>query len=321
LDSRYSDAYYIDLRAAEFRDQRKDAWAIEVHVDKFIDERNVLMLETKHKAAVTENIRKETEALRLEGEKLQAQRKLEYQLRFLTQKCKDIAEERDALLLESRTIATDRDILRKDRASLIVKIKNLHAQLKDAALLEEQLQVERKQCEDIAKERDSFKLRSQIAELDKHFIGTVMETLKCEAEELRTKIKDYAQLEEQLKTVREQCEKIKRERNAFMLRAQQIAESRENIKIERDALAIETEDLRTKIKNVELLEMELNDARLHCDNIKKERDFYKLKSRETAGNIEATREDIDALKLENEESRSQCKNGALLEKQVKTVSQ
>jgi hypothetical protein len=67
------------------------------------------------------------------------------------------------------------------------------------------------------------------------------------------------------------------------------------------------------------LENELNAAKLHGINIKKGRDLYKLKTGWAAGNGEAFGEDVDGLKLEKEELRSQCKNCTVQEKQLKTV--
>jgi hypothetical protein len=54
------------------------------------------------------------------------------------------------------------------------------------------------------------------------------------------------------------------------------------MKFERDALKLEKEKLRAKIKDADLLEKELNAAKLHGINIKK------LKTQWAAGNGEAS---------------------------------
>ncbi|PNF39344.1 hypothetical protein B7P43_G01511, partial [Cryptotermes secundus] len=59
----------LELEAAGLRDQRKAAWALEEHVNKVTDERNVPILGAKFKPAVTENINKGRDALKLETEK------------------------------------------------------------------------------------------------------------------------------------------------------------------------------------------------------------------------------------------------------------
>lgn len=291
-----------DSQKLELRDPRRDAWAQEKCVKKF-----------------TEN----EDELRLETEKQLAQCKgcgtLENELNGLMQECKDMRQERDHLLSEVRIMAANRDTIKRDRDALKLEKNNLEAQHEKAALLEEQLNKERVQCDHIAKERDSFKLKSQRSGVNFKAMSKVMETLKVEAEELRAQCKQYALLQKQLNAAQQQCENVKIERIAFVLRAQQLAESRETMKVESDALKRETENLKAKIKETDLLQEQLNTANRLCDNMKRERDYLKLQARWAAGNRKAMTEDIHTLKLEIEQLRAQCKNNAVLEKQLQTV--
>jgi hypothetical protein len=52
-----------------------------------------------------------------------------------------------------------------------------------------------------------------------------MDALKLETQNLRGHIKDAALLEEQLNTVRAECDEIKKQRDSFMLQAQRKEEN------------------------------------------------------------------------------------------------
>jgi hypothetical protein len=177
------------------------------------------------------------------------------------------------------------------------------------------------QCDNIAKERETLKLRFRRAEANSKATKKVMEALKDKREEILAQLKEYSSLEMELDTLKQQRENIKKQRNASILRAQKTAKCVEKMKFERYNLKGETENLRAKIKDVELLESQVNAARLLCDNIEKERNFYKLKARQAEVNRDSLRKDIYALKLEIERLRAQCKKDALLEKQLKTETQ
>jgi chromosome segregation ATPase len=291
-----------DSQNLELRDPHSDAWAVEKYVNKFMEDEYELELET---------------------EELLAQCKgcdtLENELNALMQRCKDMTQERDHLLSEVRIMAANRNTIKRDRDALKLEKNNLEAQRQKAALLEEQLSKERVQCDHIAKERDSLKLKSRRSGENFKAMSKVMETLKVKSEELRAQCKQYAQLQRQLNTAQQQCENVKKERIAFVLRAERLAESRETMKVESDALKRATENLKAKIKETDLLEEQLNTAKRLCDNMKRERDYLKLQVRWAAGNRRAMAEDIHTLKHEIEQLRAQCKNNAALEKQLETV--
>jgi hypothetical protein len=344
----------LTLEVEELRDHIRSVWVLKEHVDKVTKERDVLISEAEHEAAIIENLKKERDALRHETEKLRAQceesGKLEDRLNSLIQTCKDIAEERDALLLKAQIKPADKDTLNKVRDALKLETQNLLDQREANALLEDQLNVARMQCDEIAKERDSLKLRYRRSEEDfnaarkfteclkveteklraqlngyallkeeidaeilqrdviakerdsskikylrsesnSKAVREVMEALKIETEEIRAKLKNSSVLQKQLNSARQQYGKLKKERNVYELRAQQIVENREDVKIERDALKLEAENFRARVKHANLLEKQIKAVRLQCDNIKTEIDLYKLKS-DRQQRIETLREKI-----------------------------
>jgi chromosome segregation ATPase len=313
------------LEEEDLRDQFRDAWALKEDVDKVTEEGGAVTLEAQINAEITGQINKENEALKLKTKELRTQceerGKLEKQLQSLMQKCKDITGERDALLLHVQVIAKERDRAKEQRDALQLETKNLLAQHKDVALLEKELKAVRVQCDNIARERDSLKLRSRRSEADCKAMSKNIEALKVEMEEIRAQYKGYALLKQQLDTEKQHCQNITKERNAFILRAQKIAESRGTMQIERDALKLTIENLRSEIKDADLLEEKLNATRLHCDNITKERDLYKSKALWLAEDREAMMEYVNSLELELKELGAQCKISTELVNQLMTVSQ
>lgn len=295
------------------------------HVPKVIKQVDPLMLEAEYKAAITENIMEESDALRRETEMFLAQCEERFngqdQLKSLTQSRKDITEDRDFLLSDVQSTADDKVIISKDKDAMKFEANNFRALPLAAAILEQKINDAKLQYDSIRKERAAFKSRYQRSELNINDIRKVVEDLKIETQNLRFKIKDYASLEKELNTVKQQCENIKKERNVVILRVQKITKSIEFIRRQIDALNLERESLRNKIKEAAPLENQLNAARLLCDNIGKERDFYNLKLQEAARERGVMIKDIHALKLKKEKLLTQCEKSALLEKQLEAVSQ
>jgi hypothetical protein len=308
----------LELEAGVVPAQRK-------HYQKVINELEALILEREHKAATTENITEEGDALRVETEELLVQRedcgKLEDQLKFLTQTRKDITKESYALLSEVQDVVDNKVTLSKDKDVLKLEAINIRALHKATVLLEKKLKVVKVEYDSIIKEAYTFESRHQCPELNIKAIRKAVEDLQLVAKEIRSKIKDCASLEQELNTVKQNCERIKKDRNVFILRVQKIAKSIEIMRRKRDDLNLEKENLRTKIKDVALVENQIDATRLLCEDIEKERDIYKLKSQKAARGRGVIMKDIDALKSEKEKLLAQCKKNALLEKQLKTANQ
>ncbi|PNF16207.1 hypothetical protein B7P43_G17858 [Cryptotermes secundus] len=148
----------------------------------------------------------------------------------------------------------------------------------------------------------------------------IIEGLKLQAEELRKK-ESNALLEEQLTAARRQCDAVTKERNAFILKAQQVTKTNGTLQMKMNALKVEVEDLRSKINERQLQQDELSAVRRLCDNMERDRDLYKLEARRSAETRVAQTKVIDALKLKIEDLHVQCKKSSLLEKQLSVAEQ
>jgi chromosome segregation ATPase len=278
-----------ELRA-HYEESRKLEDQLNFQIQKYKDitgERDALLLKAQIKAADKDTLNEVRDALELETQSLLDQRKaakiLKEQLNFVRLQCNDIEKETDSFKLGYRRSEEDCNAVRKFTESLKVEIEKLRPQLEDYDLLREKLNSEILKRDDVAKERDSCKLKHQLSGRDNRAIREVMEALKRETEEIRAKFKNFAVLKKQLNTERQQCENIEEERNAYKLRAQQIAESRDDIKTEMDALKLETQNLRAKILHTDMLEKEIKAVMLQYDNIKTEAELYKLKAQKQQG--------------------------------------
>jgi hypothetical protein len=295
----------LRLEAEELRAKCKDSDEMEKQLNSVIQnciditkERDDLLLEGRTEAADKETINKAREALKIETQNLHAQLKTSALMRDkLNVACDDITKERDSYKSKCRRSEADCEDIRKVMKDLKFEREELEAQFNKYNLLKQQLNTVKVQCDDITKERDAFELRSLSSEKNNKATKMIIEILKVKREELRAQFEDYALLEKRLNTVRQQRDDVKKERNGFILKTQRRAESRGSIMIERDALKLEIRNLRAKIKDADFLEKQLDAAKLLCDNMKRERDFYKLKVRRTAGKREATRKDMHSLKL------------------------
>jgi chromosome segregation ATPase len=295
-----------------------DASALRIQVGKLTEERGALILDAERKVAMLENIKKERDALKLEVQNVQVQRKdgaaLEGRLNFLLQKCEDITEERDALLLGYRRIA-------RERKALLLERITLKDQCKDSTIMQQELNSLKVKSDHIEREKDCYKLRARRLAAKCEGMEKAIEDQKVEAEEIQAKFKYFVPLERELSTLRQQCKNITKERNTFMLRAQRKAESRVAIMIERDALKLEVDNLRTKIKEIHLEENQMCVARMQCQNFKGDGEVFKSE----AGWISASRDtmgpDMEALKLEIEGLCARCKTIITLENELNTVKQ
>jgi hypothetical protein len=307
-----SDAMNLETHELE------DVSALRKQVCKLTEEKDALILDVESKVAMIENIKKERDALKLEVENIQVQRKdgteLEGRLNFLLQKCENITEERDVLLLGYRRIA-------RERKALLLERRTLRDQCKDSTMLLEELNALRVQSDLTAKEKDSYKLRVRRLAAKCEAMEKAIEDQKVETEEVQAKFKYFVPLERELSTLRQQCKNITKERNAFMLRAQRKAESRVAMMIERDALKLEVEELRVKIKEIHLEEKQLCVARIQCQNLKADGEVFKSEAGWIAASRDTLGTDMEALKLEIEGLCARCKTILALESELNTVKQ
>ncbi|XP_023709720.1 cingulin [Cryptotermes secundus] len=309
----------------ELRDQCRDTWALKSHADKVTEERDALIVEAELNAQIARNLKRERDALRHETEELKAQcehiGELKDQLHILMQKCRKMTDERDAWISKAQSMEANGDVLKRERNALKLETRKLRAQGEKAALLEEELKDVKVQLAFIAKERDSFQQRYRRSEKDSKSMNKIIEGLKLEAEELRKKNESNALLEKQLTAARRQCDAATKERNAFILKAQQVTQTKGTLQMKIDALKVEVEDLRSKNNERQLQQDELSALRRLCDDMERDRDFYKLEARRAAKTRVAQTKVIDALKLKVEDLHVQCKKSSLLEEQLSVAEQ
>jgi chromosome segregation ATPase len=232
-------------------------------------------------------------------------------LEFLIQKCEDIREERDDLVIQYKRTMADSDAIRHE-------IRYLKDNCKDVSALEEQLKVTRLECENIGKRRDSLRLRARRSEASCDAMRKVTEEHKVEAQELKAQLKEFGLLKNKLNTVRQEYENMMKERNVYMQKAQTKTESKEAIKVERDALKVEVENLKAKIKHGDQLDKQLHTTELNFENFKRERDLLKSRIRWMGTDRDTMLKDTEALKDETEVLRARCSRIPVLEKELNT---
>jgi hypothetical protein len=141
-------------------------------------------------------------------------------------------KKRDFLKLKAQRTAANREGIRKERDGIKLATQKLQVRCKDGALLEKELNFLRVLCENIKKERNTFILKLQRTAANREAIKE-RDSLKRQIENLRAQYNDAALLENELNTVRAQCDIIKKERDSLKLKAQRTAANREAIKKEK----------------------------------------------------------------------------------------
>jgi predicted nucleic acid-binding Zn-ribbon protein len=74
--------------------------------------------------------------------------------------CENIKKERNTFILKLQRTAANREAIKKERDSLKRQIENLRAQYNDAALLENELNIVRAQCDINQKRERLFEIKS-----------------------------------------------------------------------------------------------------------------------------------------------------------------
>jgi uncharacterized coiled-coil DUF342 family protein len=313
----------LKMEVEELRDHIKDVWALKEQADKVTKERDALVFEAELNADVAVGLKKERDALRLEVEELQAQREesgeLKKKLNLLMQQCEKVTKERDALLSRTQNKAVDKDTIKKFRETLKLEKQNVRDQHEATVLLEKQLNNVRKQFNNIAKEKDSFKLKSRHAEANCNAIRNATEALNFEIENLRAKCQDYDKLKEELIHVKVQCDDIAKERDSVKLRYRRSEANNKATRNAMEVMKVETEEIRPKLKNYTLLEKQLNTLRQQCETIEKEKNDFTLKAQKISESKRYIIIERDALKREAEILRDKIEYTDLLEKQIKAT--
>jgi hypothetical protein len=160
------------VKLEEILDQCKDAAALRQQLINVIEERDALILEAEHNAAITEATRKQRDAFRVELENVRAQKdaqslqfaimraRYEEEVSLLKNDVHNIKTQRncimdgrDALISRAQSTAEDLEAVTKTRDFLKIELQNMRAEhMEDLNQLEEQLykvrtQIDRFICE------------------------------------------------------------------------------------------------------------------------------------------------------------------------------
>jgi hypothetical protein len=124
---------------------------------------------------------------------------------------------------------------------------------------------------------------------------------------------DVTRLQDQLQTLKTQCDLFIRERHVLIHRAQRAYEKLEAMKMTE---ALKTENCQGQCKDSALLGKQLKGLKAELSKITKERNAYILKVQRMSRNKAEIQSERDALRREAENCRCQCKDVAVLEKKV-----
>jgi chromosome segregation ATPase len=322
------------LKRQEILDQFTDAAALRQQLVNVMKERDALMLEAERNAAIAEGVQKQRDALNLQLENVRAEneaqkRELEnlraqYQedvaqlkdeVRIVRTQCDQFICERRVLITRAQLIDEDLEAVKEVRDSLKRELESLRAQhQEDVAQLKDEVRIVRTQCDQFICERRVLITRAQLIDEDLEAVKEVRDSLKRELESLRAQYQeDVAQLEEQLLNVKTQSIQLVCAERLFMLKALRTDEAFE-------ALKRETENHDGQCKDSVQLEKQLKDVRAELNKITKDRNSYILKVQRLAENRAKIKEERDALRREAGNWRCQCKDAAVLEKQLNAAT-
>jgi chromosome segregation ATPase len=255
----------LQRETKNLRDQVKDPEvlqeelnALRVQRDNNKNERDAFESKARQLAAKCKAMTKIMESLQLENEEARAKHQefapMERELNNIRRQCEDITNERNSVVLRAHRTAKSREAVEFERDALRVEMEDLRAKIKDTDELETQLRNAKMMYEEIQSERDLLKTKIQWKAGNTRG-RRELDTLMLENEDLRARCKNMPVLQKELNDAREECDKLKKDRNGFIFRAQQT-------KNEKDALKDVIENLRAKYKIAEPLgELLRNEAR------------------------------------------------------------
>jgi chromosome segregation ATPase len=314
----------LRLEAEELRTQCKESSKLKYELNSLTQKCNditqkidALISENRITADNRDAVKKEMDALKREMDNLKAQAKdpsqLKYELNAVRVQCDDITKERDSLKLESRLSEATFKRNSKAKEALDVEIGEMRAQLEHYALLEKQLRTLRQECENAKKERTAFIHRAKEIAKSREATKNDYNKMKLEKEKLEAKSKEADPVEEKLKTAKRLCENMKRDRDHLKSKARWAGGNRKNMKEHMEELKLEIENLRVQCKKSAVLEKQLQTATQQCENIKKEKNAFILRTQRIAADRDSVRKERDHLKHLAETLRAQRLEATLLE--------
>jgi hypothetical protein len=265
-------------------------------------------------------LKKERDALRIGIEKLRAKCKegslLEEKLNALNVQRENTAKERDEYMVEAQSVQDDIDGIDKENGAIRIEIEELRALSKESALLEKQANTLFVQYHRTKRNRNNLMLKLQGMEQNEEDVRMERDSMRFEKGELLEQCKASAQLRQQINIVRAQCVDISRERNDLKLKVRRIVERRNALVKERDSLELERRQLRVQSEYIDVLQDRLSFESSRFKDMEKETNDLMLKAEAT----DALKKDRDALRSETEKLRAECKQNALLEDKLNTLT-
>jgi chromosome segregation ATPase len=196
--------------------------------------------------------------------------------------------------------------------ALKFEVKKLKNQVSDSSVMKEKVDFLILKCEEITDERDALLVLSQRTREER-------EALESEARRLRLQWKKNAQLEEEVKAVCAQRDRIAKERDSLKYRVKRSEASCESLKKAMENQKAETEELRAQFKHFALQQEALNIMRQEREYVTRERNTYMVKAQRKAGRSDALKFERDALKVQIEGLRTKIKDTDVLEKQIRSA--
>jgi hypothetical protein len=223
-----------------------------------------------------------------------------------------LSQERDAISVDSERKTVTIELLKNENDSLKHEVEKFTVQYKGDPILSDKIDFLMEKCKAITAERDSL-----LSEYRR--ISGQKKALELEKKTLREQCKSPAELEEELKALRDERNKNAEERNNFQAMARRLAARCKAMNKIMDGLKFETEEARAKYQDFVTMKQELDLVKEQCEDLTKEKNDYILKAHRTAKNREAIEFERDALRSEIVDLRARKVEAEELETQLRNA--
>jgi chromosome segregation ATPase len=203
-------------------------------------QRNAHLVRAQREGNCADIIMSHVDALTRERDQLQAKVKdtneLEEQLNNIRLHCGFFESEKDDLKLKVRSMATDREKLRRDVEAVRTERDQYHYRRHMIGLLVKELAAEKQEIENLKKEKNDLMMRVQRAAADTEATRKESQALKHERKQVRAQCKNCAELAKQLVDKGERCKQVEEEISALKLSAHKTAAEKESLMKELESL-------------------------------------------------------------------------------------
>jgi hypothetical protein len=277
-------------------------------------ERNALILNVEGIEEDKGAIRMERENMKLEKEIQRDLCKDDVQLKEHTNIVRANCADMGASKLKLRGNVEIRDALVKERESLELEREEFKVQCEDSDVTKDKLKFDRFEFMDAEKDTNNLELKTEARDGLKKRIDYLIN----ETEKLRTESEENALLEEKLKSIILKCDKSVEDKDTYTLESQRLAADIGAIGKERHALRIKIKELQAQSKQNVLLEKQTSALFAQYEKKKRNKDdlVSKFQDIEEEQDIRTER---DAMELQKDEIREQCKDSEQLKRQIKAA--